>query len=633
MKKLFRRLLTAAVSLALTVSLTALPSAALSLEEARDLLKTYYVDPIPEEILNLGSLDEILDALNDPYTVYMNAEEYQSFLDFVNGDVVVGIGVSIETAFNEGFQILSVLPESPALEAGLVPGDRIIAIDGKNLTAGSDVQGAMAGEEGTQVTVTVIRQEDGSKKDFTLVRKSVPIPIVTYKKMDNIGFIDCTSFGTSTVATIEEALTELDSEVDLWIMDLRSNPGGLVTACTGSSSLFAGGGLAMIYLRDSSGHYRYIYASVVFPDLTDKPLIILTSAYSASGAEVFLGDARDYEFGIAVGQRTFGKGIAQNVFEEKNAPSLFDGDALKMTTDRFFSPNGTTNHVVGVLPTLLVSEENTMAVAELLSGPRVAKPTNHMTMELGGFAFYVDVEKALSEEYVAAFTELLEAIPPTIPLRYSSGNDWAFSPEYTPEALAAKLNLPFQSRYDFSDLEDVAQADKIRTLATYDLISGFPDGTFRADEPVTRAQLCTLLADALDIPEVSGSTAFSDVDPSAWYAGAVNAMYRKGFINGYGDGTFHPEDTVSYQEAVQMISSATAWISMDGFELANTELTEEDTAPFSQFAAWARPAAYLLTEMGIPLDQSDPAASASRGVSAGLIYDMMDVSGLFWDIS
>ena len=157
-----KKRLASLLALLLTLGLFASPAAALEVEDARDLLQKYYVDEIPEEILSLESLDQILAALNDPYTVYLSAEEYQSFLSSVNGEAVVGIGVSIQTAFDSGFRIMSILPDSPALEAGLEAGDRIIAVNGTALTDGSDVRSLIAGEEGTSVTITVIRQADGS---------------------------------------------------------------------------------------------------------------------------------------------------------------------------------------------------------------------------------------------------------------------------------------------------------------------------------------------------------------------------------------------------------------------------------------------------------------------------------------
>ena len=114
-----RKLLSALLALSLTFSLSAAPAAALTLDEARQLLRDHYVDQIPESILSLDSLDEILEALGDPYTYYMTAEQYQQFTDSVNGETLVGVGITVQTAYDDGFLVLSILPNSPAKEAGL----------------------------------------------------------------------------------------------------------------------------------------------------------------------------------------------------------------------------------------------------------------------------------------------------------------------------------------------------------------------------------------------------------------------------------------------------------------------------------------------------------------------------------
>lgn len=621
-KKLFSLLLT----LTLTLSLAAAPASALELEDARQLLRDHYVGEIPEEVLALDSLEEILAALNDPYTVYFTAEEYDSFLSSVNGESVTGIGVSIQTVFQDGFQILSVLPDSPAMEAGLEAGDRVVAVDGVPLTDGSDVQGLITGEEDTQVTITILRQADGQEKTYTFTRRAMTIPIVTYRQEGAVGYIDCTSFGNSTVKTMEEALTTMDKDVDLWMVDLRSNPGGSTDSACGAAGLFVGGE-TMAYFRDADAHYSFLYTLPSMKDCTDKPLILLTSAYSASGAELFAAAARDHEFAIAIGQRTYGKGVAQNVYDETTHPELFDGDALKVTTYRFYSPDGTTNHTVGVIPTLLVSQGNTLSIATLLScpEPRSGQTRDHLRLDFGNFCFYVDLNEAAKEENQAAFSELLAALPPSCQLSLGTGGGWTIQP--TPEELAIQLGLDYQPRFAFSDLpEDEA----VETLSVYGLVSGYEDGTFRPNNTITRAEFCALIRTALDLPANEQALTFSDTDPSAWYASPVSAMAARGFIAGYEDGTFRPNDTISYQEMVVILSSVAAWVSMEGDELNRQEQTMEDWIAYHDLPAWTQNPARNLTELGVTLDLSDPAAPATRLQAARLLYQLMDVTNLLW---
>ena len=153
------------------------------------------------------------------------------------------------------------------------------------------------------------------------------IPIVTYEQRDGAGVIDCISFGSTTASSVQEAILSMDGDTSVWIMDLRSNPGGDSRSTAASVSLFTGGGI-MLYFRDGDGtHYRDLLPR--YTKMTDKPVIVLTGPHSASGSELFAGDIRAYEAGIALGQRTFGKGIAQLVFDTSNAEGFAEGEALK----------------------------------------------------------------------------------------------------------------------------------------------------------------------------------------------------------------------------------------------------------------------------------------------------------------
>ena len=620
MKKILSGLLAAA--LALTLSAPA--ASALELEDAKTLLSQYYYNGVPEEVLELDSLDAILEALGDPYTYYMTPEQYESFNQSVNGREVTGIGATVETAFDGGYLLLSVLPDSPALEAGLQPGDRLVAVDGTELTAQIDPRTLILGEEGTQLTVTVLR--DGERLDFTMTRRTVLIPIVTYELVDGAAYLDCTSFGASTAATFQEAIQALDDDTAVWIVDLRSNPGGDSRSTAATSALFIGGGI-MLYFRDGAGNYNYTYTADTYPDLTDKPVIVLTSAHSASGAELFSGDIRDYGAGIAVGQRTFGKGTAQIVLDESRTDLLSGGEALKVTVYRFFSPGGTTNHVVGVLPTLLVSEENTQAVGLLLAQAKPARAEGYYKLELAGQTFYLDGADAQGET-AAAFTELLEALPPSALLYQGEGTQiWN---AVTPAQAAQDLKLSgYTPRDSFSDIAGTAYEREIRTLAAYQLLSGFEDGTFRPQDTLTRAQFAAMLATALDLP-AGDSLSFSDVSGDAWYAGAVTAAADIGFLTGYGDGTFGPEDPLTYEQLTTALSSVAAWASMEGYALDQEILNIDQQLAYLDWADWAQVAARNLDELGALPEGLEPAALADRGTAAGMLCRLMEQIGLIW---
>ena len=617
-----RKLLSALLALSLTFSLSAAPAAALTLDEARQLLRDHYVDQIPESILSLDSLDEILEALGDPYTYYMTAEQYQQFTDSVNGETLVGVGITVQTAYDDGFLVLSILPNSPAKEAGLQAGDRIIAVGGVEMTAPPDVRSAVTGKEGSTVTLT-IRRSDGQVRDFTMQRRAVVIPIVTYDKEGNAGVIECISFGDSTGDTIEEALTALEPDVAAWIMDLRSNPGGDADAAAVSAGLFVGSDI-MVYFRDANGNYRFVGTTQYCPDLTDKPLIILTSDYSASGAELFSADARDLGFGIAIGQTTFGKGIAQMIFNSANTEDLFDGDAMKITVYRFYSPDGTTNQWMGVIPTLVMSKENTKTAAMLLTQPEPSRNAGYYKLELAGWTFYISRDEALSGDNRAAFTELLEALPPSAALYEGERNSgWN---AVTPAKLAESLGLDFHAR-TFADAADSPFATEIDTLSTFGLLEGYEDGTFRPTNAITRAEFCAMLSNVLDLPE-GQNLSFSDVADDAWYNKAVSAMAARGFVSGMGDGTFRPDDTITYEQMTTILSSVAVWASMSAEELNGK--TDISLADYQDFSPWAQRPAWIMDQLGALVGDLQPQDLATRETAAGMLYAMMDSLHMLW---
>ncbi len=620
-----KKLLSSLLALALGLSLAVLPASALELDQARELLAVHYVDGVPPEVLELPSLDAILKAIDDPYTFYMTPEQYDAFNQSVNGQTVVGIGATVETAYNGGYRVMSVLPDSPAQEAGIRPGDIITAADGTAMSPEVDPRIPVSGQEGTSVTLTINR--NGQTLELTLTRRAVPIPIVTYEQRDGAGVIDCISFGSTTASSVQEAILSMDGDTSVWIMDLRSNPGGDSRSTAASVSLFTGGGI-MLYFRDGAGHYNYTYTLPDFPDMTDKPVIVLTSEHSASGSELFAGGIRTYDAGIALGQRTFGKGTAQIVFEERNCPYMKNGEAMKITAYRFFAPDGATNHVTGVLPTLLISPENTDKAAMLLTHPEPRRLDGYWKLVLSGQTFYLKSSDAREEENQAAFTELLEALPLSAALYKGSGAaTWTL---VSPEQAASELGLSFTPR-TFTDTEDSQFTREIDILATYHILKGFGDGTFRPGETISRAQFCAMAASALGLPASAGKPGrFSDVPDSAWYAGAVNAMANMGFVSGSG-GTFRPGQAITYQEMTSILSRVAAWVSMDGYDLDGLLLTPEEVEKYSDFAPWAQAPARNLDELNALAGDLAPTDPGTREIAAAMLCRLMERTHLIWN--
>ena len=324
---------------------------ALSVEEAYDILRRSYVDRLPRAAKDAESLDELF-SYTDNYTCYMTEEEYQTFLSSVEGEVsFAGIGAEITYA-PEGISIVSVLKGGGAEKAGLKAGDMIIAIEGESCAPGSEEQRArLVGEAGTQVRVTV-RHTDGSEEDYAITRAAVVQANTTVSAADGVGYIDCDSFGTQTGTYFQDGVRKYDSAVRTWIVDLRGNSGGLTSAAVTALGTFSGAG-ELVYFVDQSGEssaQRYDGK-----DLTDKPAIVLMDSGSASASEIFAGGILGTSSGIVIGTRSYGKGVAQVLFDESNCPYLH-GDAVKVTAYRFYCAGGNTTDRIGVIPTLFLPQ-------------------------------------------------------------------------------------------------------------------------------------------------------------------------------------------------------------------------------------------------------------------------------------
>lgn len=623
-----KKKLAALLALCLTLSTTVFSvGAALSVEDARTLLDTYYVDKIPREILEQSTLKEILEDLGDPYTQYMTAEDMKNMLDQVNGEKLVGIGVSVGGEDQEaGVLIMSVLPHSPAEEAGLQAGDRVMAVDGVAVDTKDEVRNRIAGPEGDPVEVEILRAEDGSRRSYTMVRREVQVPTASYRMVGNAGYIDCLSFGDTTDATMLEALTKLGEDARLWMLDLRSNPGGTagsVAACTGLFTTRK----PTVYFRDKLQNNMGISVYGTKVSSGGKPLVILTSPYTASAAEIFTVAARDHGFGVSLGQRTFGKAVGQQVFNKETHPEMFDGDNLKITTFRLFGPAGTTYQGAGIIPTILVSEENTTAVGELLSAGTPASALGFVKLELAGQTLFIDKQMARSPDHRAAMTELLEALPPSAQL--AVGRSYDYWEPITPAKLAKELYLSCEFR-TFSDLEDSPYRREIDTLAVYGLVGGVGDGTFCPDELLTRAQVCAMLANALALPAPKDAPAFADVSKDAWYAKAVSAVVSAGLASGCGDGTFRPDDTITYEQLVVLLSAAAARVNIQTNELNQRGVYASELGTCIDFAPWAQKAARNLAYLDAKLEDTTPTDQLSREKAAALLCRVMESIDLIW---
>ena len=556
---------------------------ALSVDEAREILQRGYVDTLPRAAADAKTLDELF-SYTDEYTYYMTAEQYAAFLESVEGEQSFpGIGAQI--AYGErGIEIVSLLPGGGAEQAGLSAGDIIIAIDGEKCVPGTaEAREKLLGGEGTQVKLTVLRK-DGSEKEFTVTRTLITQTNTTVRVSDGVGYIDCGSFGSQTGTYFTSGIKKNDGAVRAWVVDLRGNGGGLTSSAVAALGAFAGKN-GLVSLVDRAGNTlpeRYEGA-----DLTDKPAIVLMDGGSASASELFAGGVLGTDSGIVIGERSYGKGVAQTVYDGTNCPYLTD-DAVKVTAYRFYCAGGNTTDRIGVIPTLYIPQGSTAAAAQLLAGEKSTDGA-YLRLTLNGFDFYMDLEKA--REQPLAFDAILRALAPDMTLYW--GENGA-EERVTSAQARERCGMAGASR-DFADVSAGEYADEINTLAAYRIVFG-DGGRFRPDDTMTRAEVCALLAQALDVYSKSDGY-FTDVPKGSWYASSVNAMASLGLVTGVGGGKFAPDATMTQEEFITVLGRFVEFLNLD----ARAYLDEhplailQPLAQYRSFSPWAIRGADLLT--------------------------------------
>lgn len=302
----------------------------------------YKSSEITEEEKENGMYKGLFESLGDVYSCYYTPEEYKLLEEQTQG-VYYGIGAYVSRDVETGFCAISgVIKNSPAEEAGLMEGDIIYKVNGEDMTGLEldEVVSNIRGEEGSEVTLTLVR--DGKNMEVTLTRARVNTPTVDSEMLqDGIGYLQITEFDDVTTEQFNENMAQLKAEgMKGLIIDLRGNPGGNVTTVCAIAEQLLPEGL-IFYMKDKDGNKtEYKCEGADF----DLPLVVLVNEYSASAAEILSGAVKDAGIGKLVGKKTFGKGIVQNVIP------LEDGSAIKLTIANYYTRGGNDIHLRGVEP-------------------------------------------------------------------------------------------------------------------------------------------------------------------------------------------------------------------------------------------------------------------------------------------
>lgn len=316
----------------------------------RNMLFSTYDGEIDDEKLLEGAMKGMADAIGDPYTVYMNQDEFVTFIESSQGSFY-GIGAQLGIRDNN-VTIIAPVEGSPAEKAGLKAGDIILKVDDYEVNELNTeaVVSRVRGEEGVPVTLTIKREGVEDPLEIKIVRAEIKTESVKGEILeDGIGYIQLTTFSDEEVSDkFVEKLNELKQQgMKKLILDLRGNPGGYLNECVEIASNFIPEGEVITYTIDK--YDKKVISNSLGGDAIGMPLVVLVDGGSASASEVVTGALRDYEVATIIGTRTFGKGIVQQLRVLPN-----DMGGLKVTTSKYYTPNGENIHGTGIEPNIVV---------------------------------------------------------------------------------------------------------------------------------------------------------------------------------------------------------------------------------------------------------------------------------------
>ena len=316
-----------------------------------------YVDETKVKDLVQGAIRGMLSTL-DPHSAYMTADMYKEMQVETKGEFG-GVGIQIGVKENR-LAVIAPIEGTPAYRAGVKAGDFITKVNDettKDLTLMDAVQ-KMRGPKGSKVNLTIQREGTPDPLQFTLVRDTIKIESVKSKVLDNIGYVRLTQFQESTGRDLSKVLKQFkDQKLQSTILDLRNNPGGLLTSAVEVSEQFLPGGKLVVYTKGRESK-KDEWISKGKDQMDDSPMIVLVNEGSASASEIVAGALQDYGRAVIVGTTSFGKGSVQTILP------LGDGSGLRLTTAKYYTPKGRSIQSTGITPDIVVKAQPPTIVAK-----------------------------------------------------------------------------------------------------------------------------------------------------------------------------------------------------------------------------------------------------------------------------
>lgn len=328
-------------------------------------IETKYVNDTDDVKLIDGAIDGMVKSLNDPHSNYLSPKMYKTLMEQTEGSFA-GIGVVMGMDNEQKIHIVGIMENYPGQKAGLQEGDEILAVDGVPVTqmAFDEVAAHVRGQAGTDVVLTIMR--DNANQDITITRDNIKLKTVGHKMLDNnIGYIQIVSFSEDTANEFNEAYNDLKNQgMKALVLDLRNNPGGLLTTCVEIAKKLVPKG-EIVSIVDKQGNKETYSSSLEAPEY---PLVVLINKNSASASEILSGAIQDTKSGTIIGNTSYGKGSVQTILP------MFEDDAVKLTIAKYYTPSGRSIDGTGITPDIEINlDENATLDTQLDKALEVLK--------------------------------------------------------------------------------------------------------------------------------------------------------------------------------------------------------------------------------------------------------------------
>ncbi len=313
---------------------------------------------VTRKSLMQGALKGMVESLDDPHSIYFTKQELKSFQEDIKGKYV-GVGMVVQKKVNEPLIVVSPIEDGPAYKAGIKPKDKIITIDDTSVydLNSEEAVKKLKGKKDTTVKVSVYREINNTTKVFELKREEIELKYVKSKMLDDVtGYLRLTQFGDNVYPDMKKALENLQKKgMKALILDLRSNPGGELQQSIKIASMFIKSG-KIVTTKPKKGEEKAFNREGKY--FGDFPLVVLINGGSASASEIVSGALKDYKRGILVGEKTFGKGSVQTLLP------LPDGDGIKITIAKYYTPNGTSINGTGIEPDVKIEDKDYYLISD-----------------------------------------------------------------------------------------------------------------------------------------------------------------------------------------------------------------------------------------------------------------------------